>query len=110
MIAKRAHTSRFRSAVLSDKNPGGAATSLVAVSHILVASDSPNLLAEVDTALHGADFEVHTVNNGPEVLASAKKRTPDLVIVDLQIDNMGGMAICLDLRLEASGGRLEECP
>ncbi len=30
----------------------------------------------------------------------------DTVLVDLQIGTMGGMAVCLDLRLEESGGRL----
>ena len=31
---------------------------------------------------------------------------PDLVILDLQIGNMGGVAVAIDLRLEESGGRL----
>ena len=31
---------------------------------------------------------------------------PDLVVVDLQMGNMGGMAVCLELRLEASYGKL----
>jgi DNA-binding response OmpR family regulator len=39
-----------------------------------------------------------------------EERHPDLVIVDLQITNMGGMAVALDLRLEESGGRLPHVP
>ena len=35
---------------------------------------------------------------------------PDLVIVDLQMGNMGGMAVCLDLRLEESYGNLPHVP
>ena len=31
---------------------------------------------------------------------------PDLVMLDLQIGEMGGVAACLDLRLEESGDRL----
>jgi CheY-like chemotaxis protein len=31
---------------------------------------------------------------------------PDLVVLDLQIGNMGGVAVAIDLRLEESGGRL----
>ena len=38
-----------------------------------------------------------------DAVASAK---PDLVILDLQIGNMGGIAVALDLRLEESAGRL----
>jgi DNA-binding response OmpR family regulator len=36
--------------------------------------------------------------------------SPDLVILDFQIGNMGGMATCLDLRLEESAGRLRHIP
>ena len=35
---------------------------------------------------------------------------PDLVVLDLQIGTMGGMATCLDLRLEEGAGRLEHVP
>jgi DNA-binding response OmpR family regulator len=31
-------------------------------------------------------------------------------VVDMQIGNMGGMAVSRDLRLEESGGRLEHVP
>jgi DNA-binding response OmpR family regulator len=35
---------------------------------------------------------------------------PDLVVLDLQIGNMGGMATSLDLRLEEGAGRLPHVP
>ena len=35
---------------------------------------------------------------------------PDLVVLDLQIGTMGGMAVTMDLRLEESGGRLPHVP
>ena len=35
---------------------------------------------------------------------------PDLVIVDLQMGSMGGMAVCLELRLEESYGNLPHVP
>jgi DNA-binding response OmpR family regulator len=34
----------------------------------------------------------------------------DLVVLDLQMGNMGGMATCMSLRLEESGGRLPHVP
>ena len=36
--------------------------------------------------------------------------TPDLVVLDLQIGNMGGIAACLHLRHEAGAGRLPDVP
>ena len=35
---------------------------------------------------------------------------PDLVVLDLQIGNMGGIATCIDLRHEAGAGRLPDVP
>ena len=41
---------------------------------------------------------------------SLNARPADLAIVDSQIGTMGGIAVALDLRLEADAGRLEPCP
>jgi CheY-like chemotaxis protein len=50
--------------------------------------------------------EVTQVGSGPELMASVAGDPPDLVVVDLQMGNMGGMAVCLHLRLEESYGAL----
>jgi len=41
-------------------------------------------------------------------VTSRRRVQPDLVILDMQIANMGGVAVALDLRLEASAGRLPD--
>ena len=64
----------------------------------------------VRAALCGPGFEVIGVQRGPDVRKVVADRHPDLVIVDLPVANMGGMAISLDLRLEESGGRLPHVP
>ena len=43
-------------------------------------------------------------------MAEVAESLPDLVVVDLQMGNMGGMAVCLELRLEASYGKLDHVP
>ena len=40
--------------------------------------------------------------------AAVAASSPELVILDLQIGNMGGIATAIDLHLEASAGRLPE--
>jgi DNA-binding response OmpR family regulator len=77
---------------------------------ILVASDADWVRDQVRAALVGPGFEVIQVERGRDVRKVVAERTPDLVIVDLQIANMGGMAVSLDLRLEESGGRLPHVP
>ena len=43
-------------------------------------------------------------------MAAVLDELPDLVVVDLQMGNMGGMAVCLELRLEASYDALVTSP
>jgi DNA-binding response OmpR family regulator len=77
---------------------------------VLVASDADWVRDHVRAALVGPGFEVIQVESGRDVRKVVAEREPDLVIVDLQIGNMGGMAVALDLRLEESGGRLPHVP
>ena len=42
--------------------------------------------------------------------AVARRTQPDLVVLDMQIGNMGGVAVAIDLRLEASAGRIPDVP
>src|SRR3989454_6138420 len=78
--------------------------------HILVASDAAWIRNQVRACLSGPDLTVREVSTGAEVVPAVQERTPDLAVIDLQIGNMGGMAACLDLRLEEGGGRLPHVP
>jgi DNA-binding response OmpR family regulator len=77
---------------------------------IVAASDADWVHDHIRAALCGPGFEVIAVRRGHDVRQVVADKTPDLVIVDLQIANMGGMAVSLDLRLEESGGRLPHVP
>jgi DNA-binding response OmpR family regulator len=80
------------------------------VQTILVASDAPTLRREVEAVISGPDFEVESVTSGPEVVAFVADESPDLVIVDMQMGNMGGMAVCLELRLQESYDAVDHIP
>jgi DNA-binding response OmpR family regulator len=60
--------------------------------------------------LSGPDFTVRHVNSGRAVLPAVQGTPTDLVVLDFQIGTMGAMAICLDLHLEESGGRVGHVP
>jgi DNA-binding response OmpR family regulator len=77
---------------------------------IVVASDAPSVRTEVKAVVGERDVEVVEVHSGPEVAKTVDDRSPDLLIVDLQMGNMGGMAVCLELRLEESYGNLPHVP
>jgi CheY-like chemotaxis protein len=77
------------------------------VQTILVASDAPTLRADVEAVISGPDIEVRAVTSGPEVVSFVAEESPDLLIVDMQMGNMGGMAVCLELRLQESYDALD---
>jgi two-component system nitrate/nitrite response regulator NarL len=79
------------------------------VPEVLLASDADWIEDEVDAALSG-ELDVIRVRRGADVGPEVAKRSPALVILDLQIGNMGGMATCIHLHLEAGVGRLPSVP
>jgi DNA-binding response OmpR family regulator len=80
------------------------------VTDLLVASDAHWLQAEIRLVLEGGDVVVRSVDQGSEVRVAMREKLPDLVILDLQIGNMGGIATCMDVRLEEGAGRLGHAP
>jgi CheY-like chemotaxis protein len=80
------------------------------VQTILVASDAPTVRREIEAVISGPDVEVRAVTSGPDVIAFVTEESPDLVIVDMQMGNMGGMAVCLELRLQESYDALDHIP
>jgi DNA-binding response OmpR family regulator len=80
------------------------------VHTILVASDAASVRAEVHAVVGEPDVTVVEVTTGHDVAAAVSEHAPDLLVVDLQMGNMGGMAVCLELRLEESYGNLPAVP
>jgi DNA-binding response OmpR family regulator len=80
------------------------------VTTILVAAEAAWVRDQLRTSLTGPGQTVIEVTRGQEVRTTVAEVTPDLVILDLQIANQGGIATAIDLRLEAAAGRLPELP
>ena len=77
---------------------------------VLVASDAPWVCDLLKSSLVGPGFKVEAVTRGQEVRAAVFDLEPDLVVLDMQIANMGGFAVCIDLHLEESADRLQHVP
>ncbi len=80
------------------------------MSDVLLATDADWIHDEVEAALGGANSQLRRVRRGADVVAAVQDRTPTLVVLDLQIGNMGGMAACTALRHESASGRLPRVP
>lgn len=89
---------------------GGVAVSILGVTTVLLATDSDALFADVDAALVSDDTEVLRVRAGTDVLPVCRQKNPDLVILDMQIGNMGGIATCLGIKQEQGAHRLGPIP
>ena len=77
---------------------------------ILVAADARWVREQVRVALVGRGQEVMEVTRGQDVRDAVAEHEPDLVVLDLQIGNMGGIAVAIDLHLEEAAGRLAHVP
>ena len=77
---------------------------------VLLASDADWLIEEVRSALSDPGTDVMVVRAGADVRYAVSTQSPELVILDLQIGNMGGMATCIDLQLEIGAGRITNVP
>ncbi len=86
---------------------------------ILIAADAEWVRNQVRTAFAAADATVIEIDNarhigGPvsamnrRLIEAVAEHDPDLVILDMQIGNMGGIACAIELRLEAEAGRIPD--
>ncbi len=76
------------------------------MSTIVVAADAKWVRDLVKSACTAKDQRVIEVTRGQDVRDTVGTERPDLVILDMQIGNMGGIACAIDLRMEAGEGRI----
>jgi len=76
--------------------------------HILLATDADWIVDEVTAALGDPETSFTVCREGRAVADIVGDREPDLVILDLQVGSMGGIAITMDLRLDESSGALPD--
>lgn len=81
-----------------------------AVPEILIAADAQSVHDDIRSVIEDPETRVRWVRRGEAVREEVNHRPVDLVIADMQIGTMGGVAVAMDLKLEADAGRLEPCP
>lgn len=80
------------------------------MAKILLVSDAEVVIDELGSTLENGVHEISSAKSGESVRRIVASDAPDLVVADCQVGNMGGIAICLDLKLEESGGRIPPVP
>jgi len=66
--------------------------------NILVVDDESQITRVLRTALAAQGYTVRTAGDGDEALEVMREWTPDLVITDLSMPNMGGLELCRRIR------------
>lgn len=77
---------------------------------ILVAAEAEWIRDQVRGAFVAPGQGVIEVTRGRDVGATVAAEHPDLVILDMQIGNMGGVAVAIELHLDAEEGRVPSVP
>jgi DNA-binding NarL/FixJ family response regulator len=80
------------------------------MAQIVLISDASVVLDELLSVVDNGERTVTSLRNADLLRITVNELEPDLVITDCQVQSMGGIAICHDLKLEESGGRLPHVP
>jgi two-component system KDP operon response regulator KdpE len=70
--------------------------------NILVVDDEPQIIRVLKTTLSSHGYGIRTAADGEQALQELKGWSPDLVITDLRMPNMGGLELCRAIRAESS--------
>ncbi len=69
----------------------------MSVHPILIVDDEPQNLAALRQVLHH-DYSLVFARNGAEALSAARKHTPSMVLLDIQMPDMDGYSVCQALK------------
>jgi two-component system, OmpR family, KDP operon response regulator KdpE len=70
----------------------------MSAGRILVVDDEPQIRRIMRTTLTGAGYEVEDAKTGEEALEKLRDYHPDLVLLDMNMPGMGGLAVCREIR------------
>jgi two-component system alkaline phosphatase synthesis response regulator PhoP len=75
-------------------------TAIVEQPYIIVADDDPDIVEAITTVLETQPYLVGSAADGQQCLEMVRKRTPDLLILDLLMPRIDGFAVIRELQSE----------
>ena len=76
----------------------------MSAGRILVVDDQPQMRRFMRTTLTTAGYEIDDAKTGEEALVKLREFHPDLVLLDINMPGMGGLAACREIRSGTSTG------
>ena len=65
---------------------------------ILIVDDEPDIVEVLADRLEASGFDVRTVHNARDCYAAVAEDAPDLILLDIQMPDIGGMEALADLK------------
>ncbi len=72
------------------------------MKRILLVDDEPKIVQGLKPYFRQAGFEVLTAYDGKEALRVARRDQPDIIVLDLMLPEIDGLAVCRTLRQEGN--------
>ena len=70
----------------------------MSVGRVLVVDDEPQIRRVLRSTLTARGYEVHDARTGEDALDSIRESRFDLVLLDVNLPGMSGLAICREIR------------
>ena len=74
----------------------------MALNKVLIVDDSATDLLNLRTIVEGKGLQAVTASSGKEAIEKAKSESPDLIFMDIIMDNMDGYSACREIKAEGS--------
>jgi twitching motility two-component system response regulator PilH len=71
---------------------------IMAIRKILLVDDSPAQLSEMHNAVASVDARVITASSGSEAVEKAKAEKPDIIFMDIVMDDLDGYGACREIK------------
>ena len=81
-------------------------SAIVDQPYILVADDDPDVIEAISTVLESRPYNVATARDGQQCLDIIRKRSPDLLLLDLLMPKMDGFAVIRELQSDPANAKI----
>lgn len=72
----------------------------MALNKVLIVDDSQTDLKNLQNIVEGKGIRTVTATSGKEAIEKAKNESPDLIFMDIIMDNMDGYSACREIKAE----------
>lgn len=74
----------------------------MALNKVLIVDDSATDLMNLKNIVESKGVQTVTASSGKEAIEKAKNESPDLIFMDIIMDNMDGYSACREIKAEAN--------